>query len=104
MKREEKLYLKVVGVDTTKRTINARPICFIEYCPECNTPLIRNEGEARHYCPNEDGCPPQIKGKMEHFISRKAMDIAAAEATIDLLYTNGLVKNIADLYQLNEIN
>jgi DNA ligase (NAD+) len=93
---------KVVGVDTSKRGLNSKPIKFTEYCPECNTALIRNEGEARHYCPNEDGCPPQIKGKMEHFISRKALDIGAAEATIDLLYQNGLVKNVADIYDLTE--
>jgi DNA ligase (NAD+) len=93
---------KVVGVDTNKRSLNSKPIKFIEFCPECNTMLVRNEGEARHYCPNEDGCPPQIKGKMEHYISRKAMDIGAAEATIDLLYQNGLVKNVADIYDLTE--
>mgnify|MGYP005840884847 FL=1 len=91
---------KVVGVDMSKRSAQSKPLEFITHCPECDTPLMRNEGEARHYCPNEDGCPPQIKGKLEHFISRKAMDINAAEATIDLLYRNGLVRTPADFYQL----
>nr|HQH41366.1 helix-hairpin-helix domain-containing protein [Bacteroidales bacterium] len=91
---------KVVGVDLSKRSAESKPIEFITHCPECGTPLVRNEGEARHYCPNEDGCPPQIKGKLEHFISRKAMDINAAEATIDLLYRKGLVRTPADFYRL----
>ncbi len=93
---------KVVGVDVSKREAGSIPVAFINSCPECHTPLVRMEGEARHYCPNEDGCPPQIKGKIEHFISRKAMDIGAAEATIDQLYRNNLVHDIADLYMLNE--
>lgn len=93
---------KVVGVDVSKREAGSEPITFIGSCPECHTPLVRIEGEARHYCPNEDGCPPQIKGKIEHFISRKAMDIGAAEATIDQLYRNNLVHDIADLYLLTE--
>lgn len=91
---------KVVSVDMSKRSAQSKPLEFITHCPECGTSLSRNEGEARHYCPNEDGCPPQIKGKLEHFISRKAMDINAAEATIDLLYRNGLVRTSADFYQL----
>ncbi len=91
---------KIVKVD-----INARPTAlpafeFITHCPECGTKLIRNEGEVQHYCPNEAACPPQIKGKIEHFISRKAMDINAAEATVDLLYVQHLVQNIANLYDL----
>ena len=91
---------KIIGVDKEERNITNKPIQFIEHCPECNTGLIRPEGEANHYCPNEEGCPPQIKGKLEHFVSRKAMDIGTAEATIDLLYSKGLVQNIADLYEL----
>lgn len=93
---------KVVGVEKSLRPPDAKPIEFIKYCPECNTPLIREEGEARHYCPNESGCPPQIKGKIEHFVDRKAMDINMAEATIDQLYRNGLVKNIADIYSIKK--
>lgn len=92
---------KIVGVNTSKRAADAQPICFIEHCPECGTELIRREGEAQHYCPNEQGCAPQVKGKMEHFISRKAMNIDGLGAeTIDLLYQQGLAKNVADLYDL----
>jgi DNA ligase (NAD+) len=93
---------KITGVEYTGRKPGTPPFSFPSHCPACNTPLIRNEGEAAHYCPNESGCPPQIKGRIGHFISRKAMDIGAAEATIDLLYNNGLVKDVADLYILNE--
>ena len=91
---------KIVGVDHSRRTEESKPFVFTETCPVCHSALIRREGEAAHYCPNESGCPPQIKGRIEHFISRKAMDIGAAEATIDLLFKKGLVKNIADLYTL----
>ena len=94
---------KIVGVDHVSRHPMAQPVDFIKNCPECGTSLIRNEGEAAFYCPNEDGCPPQIKGKMEHFISRKAMNIDGLGAeTIDLLYNEGLIKNIADLYDLQK--
>ncbi len=94
---------KITGVDTTKRHPMFQPVRFIETCPECQTPLIRKEGEAAHYCPNEDGCPPQIKGKMEHFVSRKAMDIdGLGQETIELLYNEGLAKNIVDLYALKK--
>jgi DNA ligase (NAD+) len=94
---------KIVGVDTGQRHPMAQPVRFITHCPECQTPLIRLEGEAAFYCPNDTGCPPQIKGKMEHFISRKAMNIdGLGSETIDLLYQNGLVRNVADLYQLNK--
>jgi DNA ligase (NAD+) len=91
---------KVVGVDKDSRQADSKPVDYIRQCPQCGTPLIRREGEAKHYCPNEDGCPPQIKGKIEHFVSRRAMDIGLAEATIDQLYRSGLVKDIADLYSL----
>lgn len=91
---------KIVGVDLKLRPTHAKPIQFITSCPECGTLLIKKEGEAKHYCPNETYCPPQIKGKIEHFISRKAMNIASGEATIDLLYEHGLIRNIADLYDL----
>jgi DNA ligase (NAD+) len=91
---------KVVGVDKDSRNADSRPVDYIRQCPRCGIPLIRREGEAKHYCPNEDGCPPQIKGKIEHFVSRRAMDIGLAEATIDQLYRSGLVKDVADLYSL----
>jgi len=91
---------KIVGVDKTQRLQNHKPFTFIANCPACGTPLIRREGEAQHYCPNEKVCPPQIKGKIEHFISRKAMNINAAEATVEQLFEQNLVKNIADLYDL----
>jgi len=92
---------KVTGVDLTKRLPTAKPIHYITHCPECNTPLIRKEGEASHYCPNSNGCPPQIKGRIEHFIQRKAMDIdSLGERTIAQLHELGLVKSPADLYDL----
>jgi DNA ligase (NAD+) len=92
---------KITGVDFTLRPPEAEKLQFITQCPECGTRLVRNEGEAAHFCPNEDGCPPQIKGKLEHFISRKAMDIdSLGEGKISLLYEKGLVSNAADLYDL----
>ena len=92
---------KIVGVNIEKRKIGTIPIIFIENCPECQTKLIRLEGEAHHYCPNEQDCPPQVKGKIEHFISKKALDIdGLGSETIDLLYTKNLVKNPADFYDL----
>lgn len=94
---------KVTGVDLSKRKPNAKPIDYIAHCPECQTPLIRVEGEAAHYCPNTNGCPPQIKGRIEHFIQRKAMDIdSLGERTIAQLYELGLVKSPADLYALTK--
>jgi DNA ligase (NAD+) len=93
---------KVVGVDKARRELFSRPMQFPVYCPECNTPLLRKEGEARHFCPNETGCPPQIKGKIAHFVSRRAMDIGMAEATIDQLYRHGLIIDVADLYSLKK--
>ena len=92
---------KIVGVDRDKRSAELQKIEFIANCPECGTLLARNEGEANHYCPNYLHCPPQIKGRIEHFISRRAMDIEGiGEETVDLLFSNGLVKNVADLYEL----
>jgi DNA ligase (NAD+) len=94
---------KITGVDAEKRHPIAQPVEFIEKCPQCGTPLVRGEGEAAHYCPNETGCPPQIKGKMEHFVSRKAMDIdGLGQETIELLYNQGLAKSIADLFLLKK--
>lgn len=92
---------KITNVDLSKRKDNLEKVIFPENCPECNTPLIRKEGEANHYCPNETGCPPQIKGKIEHFIQRKALNIEnLGTETIDLFYKRGLVLNPADLYDL----
>ena len=96
---------KITGVEASIRDLFAEKVEFIKNCPECGTPLVRDEGEAAHYCPNEASCPPQIKGKMVHFVSRKAMNIdGLGEETIDLIYRNGLVKNIADLYTLKLID
>ncbi|MAE07249.1 MAG: DNA ligase (NAD(+)) LigA [Bacteroidetes bacterium] len=93
---------KIVAVNTEKRLSSASPIRFIINCPECGTPLTKKEDEAAHYCPNEDHCPPQIKGKLEHFISRKAMNIdSLGEGKIEMLYDNNLVLNVADFYSLN---
>jgi len=96
---------KIVGVDTSKRAKNAKSIEFINECPECKTKLVRKEGEANHYCPNDMECPPQIKGKIEHFISRRAMDIdGLGEETIDLLFKENLLNNVSDLYSLQKDN
>jgi DNA ligase (NAD+) len=92
---------KVTGVDSTKRSKDTKPVKYIDKCPECGSKLFRIEGEAAHYCPNINGCPPQIKGRIEHFIQRKAMDIdSMGERTIDSLYKLGFVKSPADLYDL----
>ncbi|MBL7943389.1 MAG: NAD-dependent DNA ligase LigA, partial [Flavobacteriales bacterium] len=92
---------KVTGVEIDRREKDTGPHGYIEKCPECGTNLVRNEGEALHYCPNESGCPPQIKGRMEHFISRKAMNIEGlGSETISGLYDKGLLHNVADIYDL----
>jgi DNA ligase (NAD+) len=96
---------KVTGVDLAKRSPGTEPVHYIDRCPECNTKLIREEGEAAHYCPNSEGCPPQIKGRIEHFIQRKAMDIdSLGYRTIEQLYEQGLVKSPSDLYDLTAEN
>lgn len=93
---------KIVGVDVSQRSATAQPVLFIKTCPECGTPLVRYEGEAAWYCPNDSGCPPQIKGRIEHFISRKAMNIdSVGPETVDELYRRGLVKDVADLYTID---
>ena len=93
---------KIVGVDLDSRQADATRVEFIKCCPECGTPLVRYEGEAVHYCPNDDGCPPQIKGRIEHFISRRAMNIdSLGPETIDEYYRRGIIKNIADLYDID---
>ena len=92
---------KITGVDKDARLLVGDKVTFIKKCPECGAELIRYEGEAAHYCPNEVACPPQIKGKIEHFVSRKAMDIdGLGTETIALLYENGLLHNMADIYDL----
>lgn len=92
---------KIVGVDVDRRPADAEPVKFIDKCPECGTPLVRYEGEAAHYCPNDTGCPPQIKGRIEHFIARRAMNIdSLGPETVDEYYRRGLVHNIADLYTI----
>ena len=92
---------KIVGVNLDLRQAEAQPVQFIHTCPECGTELIRKEGEAAHYCPNDSGCAPQIKGRIEHFISRKALDIdSLGEGKIGILFDSGLVNHAADLYAL----
>lgn len=93
---------KIVGVDVDYRAASpvGEKVQFISHCPECGTALVRPEGEAAHYCPNETGCPPQIKGRIEHFVTRKAMNINIGPETIEDLYEKGLVRDIADLYTL----
>ncbi|MBL0737407.1 NAD-dependent DNA ligase LigA [Flavobacterium sp. GN10] len=92
---------KIIAVDLEKRPENSEPTHYISYCPECHTELVRNVGEANHYCPNFYGCPPQIIGRVQHYISRKAMDIEGLGGeTVALLFKNGLVHNYADLYEL----
>ena len=93
---------KIVGVNIDERPIIAQPVQFIKRCPECGTPLVRYEGEAAWYCPNDAGCPPQIKGRIEHFISRKAMNIdSLGPETVDEYFRRGLIHNVADLYNID---
>jgi DNA ligase (NAD+) len=92
---------KIVGIDYTQRPENSEPQAYISHCPECNTELVRNEGEAQHYCPNDLLCPPQVIGKLEHFVGRKAMDIQSIGSEMaETLYKNNLVKSPADFYDL----
>jgi len=94
---------KIVGVDFTERDPESNPTQYATHCPECETELIRNEGEAQHYCPNVNGCPPQIIGRIQHYISRKEMDIEGLGGeTVALLVNAGLIENYADLYTLNK--
>ena len=95
---------KIVGVDVEARgLLVGDKVCFIRSCPECGTPLVRLEGEAAHYCPNEAGCPPQIKGKIEHFVTRRAMNINMGPETVEDLYEAGYVKDSADLYTFERV-
>ncbi len=92
---------KITGVELSERHADIRPIEYIEFCPECGTKLVKFEGEAKHYCPNQSHCPTQIIGRMIHFIRRKAMDIdELGDQTVELLYNSGLLKNVADIYDL----
>lgn len=94
---------KIVGVDLAYRASDTSPISYITHCPDCNTALVRKEGDAKHYCPNEFGCPTQITGRIQHFISRKAMNIDGLGAeSVELLFANGLIHNFADLYELTK--
>ncbi|MDD2490775.1 MAG: NAD-dependent DNA ligase LigA [Bacteroidales bacterium] len=91
---------KITSVDKSRREINATIPSFPTLCPDCNTPLVKEVDEAKHYCPNIQGCPTQIKGRLIHFCSRKAMNINAGEATIEMLFNDGLLNNVADFYKL----
>jgi DNA ligase (NAD+) len=94
---------KIVGVDKTKRPESSAPLVYAAVCPVCGTELFKPEGEAKHYCPNESGCAPQILGKIEHFVSRRAMNIEGiGEETADLMFEKGLIRNIADIYSLTK--
>lgn len=94
---------KIIGVDFTKRPADSVPTKYITHCPECGTELVRKEGEAQHFCPNDTGCPTQITGRIQHFISRKAMDIEGmGSETVELLFKEGLIANYADLYTLTK--
>lgn len=94
---------KITGVDLNQRPADSQPVVYITECPQCGTPLVRKPGEAQHFCPNESGCPTQITGRIQHFISRKAMDIEGLGGeTVELLFKEGLIANYADLYILKE--
>jgi DNA ligase (NAD+) len=94
---------KITQVDFSQRSAESTPTQYISHCPECGTLLLRKEGEAQHFCPNDTGCPPQITGRIQHFISRKAMDIEGLGAeTVELLFAEGLIENYADLYSLRK--
>ena len=93
----------MVGVEINQRDLFAQPTVYIDQCPSCNTVLVRKDGDAKHYCPNSDFCPPQIKGKFKHFISRKAMNIDdIGEKTIEELFYRGLILQLPDLYSLEK--
>lgn len=100
MEKGGEIIPKITGVDTEARFLLGDKITFARLCPDCGTPLVRNDDEAVHYCPNSEGCPPQIKGRIEHFVSRRAMDITIGPETISLLYDKELIRDAADLYSL----
>ena len=91
---------KITGVDKEARSLSGDKVAFTRYCPDCGTALVRNDDEAVHYCPNSEGCPPQIKGRIEHFVTRKAMDITIGPESITLLYDQRLIRDASDLYAL----
>ena len=94
---------KITGIDLSFRSNESIPIAYISHCPDCETELVRREGDAKHFCPNEFGCPTQITGRIQHYVSRKAMNIdGLGSESVDLLYQHGLISNYADLYELNE--
>ncbi len=94
---------KITGVNLDKRQVGNQPIEYITHCPECGTELVRKEGEANHYCPNDEGCPPQIVGKMQHFVGRKAMNIdGLGDETIETFFQKGLLNHISDIYELKD--
>jgi DNA ligase (NAD+) len=94
---------KITGVNLDKRPVGNQPIAYITHCPECGTELVRKEGEANHYCPNDEGCPPQIVGKMQHFVGRKAMNIdGLGDETIETMFQKGLLNHISDIYELKD--
>lgn len=95
---------KITGVEQSLRTADSKPFEYITHCPECGSELVRFEGEAKHYCPNQSDCPPQIIGRIEHFVKRKAMDIEGLGGeTIELLWQNGMLRDIADIYHLDPV-
>jgi DNA ligase (NAD+) len=95
---------KITGVELSERPAGSTPFEYITHCPECGSQLVRIEGEAKHYCPNTSGCKPQIIGRIEHFVKRKAMDIEGLGGeTIELLWENGMLSDIADIYNLDPI-
>ena len=101
VKKGGEIIPKITGVDVSQRVLGSSPIAFLTQCPECHTPLVREEGEAIHFCPNAQGCPPQIKGSIEHFIQRNAMNIdSMGKETVASFYEHGLLQNVADLYTL----
>ena len=94
---------KIVGVAIKERNLFSQPTVYLTHCPECNSELVRTDGDAKHYCPNEINCPPQIKGRFEHFISKKALNVVSiGPETIELLFTHGLIKSLSDLYKLKK--
>src|SRR5690625_1666736 len=103
VEKGDEIIPKIVIIDFTMRKPSSKPTAYISECPECKTELVRLEGEALHYCPNVKDCPPQIIGRIQHFISRQAMDIQGlGEETVTLLVTNGLIRNYTDLYTLTK--
>ena len=102
MEKGGEIIPKITGVELSQRPADAELPHFPETCPDCGATLVRDEQEAKAFCPNQSGCPTQIKGKLVHFLSRKAMNVIAGDATIEQLYNKGLVWNPADFYELEK--